>query len=243
MHGKDLKARFEREGFIGPVTLLGRSEMNAFSESLAGFITEGKQAQEWYSSVACSDADNQVPVETLYDSHWQLDAVRKLCTRQGLISLLENLMGTELSIWRTTFWIKEPGARRVEWHQDTYKEERLGSFPNINAWVALDDAPEDNCLRFCNGTHKSIIDLSVFKDEDYVSYLKGSELLPPPPLGREVAITEVPLTAGQCVIFDGRTLHGSPPNKTTVRRAGIVIRFIPTGYELNGFSGKVMPIN
>jgi ectoine hydroxylase-related dioxygenase (phytanoyl-CoA dioxygenase family) len=45
-------------------------------------------------------------------------------------------------------------------------------------------------------------------------------------------IRQVPLRAGECVMFDGRVLHGSPPNRTTKRRAGLVVRFVPHDLEL-----------
>ena len=240
MQDNILKDRFDTDGFVGPISLWKEDEMLSFSNTIHAFINNQKAAQDWYSSVVCEEADSECPVETIYDAHWQSELIRNLCKQPQLIELLEGLMGAELCIWRTTFWIKEPGARRVEWHQDTYKEENLGSFPNINAWVALDEAPEDNCLWFCKGTHNSIIDLVTFKQETYVAALKQSEQLPFPPIHPQSEIIKMPLSAGQCVVFDGRTLHGSPPNKTAHRRAGIVIRFIPKNYKLSGFSGEVM---
>ncbi|MCP4596862.1 phytanoyl-CoA dioxygenase family protein [Neptuniibacter sp.] len=233
------KQLFEANGFIGPETLFDQSTMTNIAEQISEFISQNKLSQDWYSAVKPQNIDEQ-PVETIYDAHWSVEEIKKLCTNNDLIAKLSELMSTELVIWRTTFWIKEPGARRVEWHQDTYKEEQLGSFPNINAWIALDEAPENNCLWFADSTHREIIDLDQFKQPNYVEQLMSGTKLPFPPVDPETTISKMPLQPGQCVIFDGRTLHGSPPNLSDKRRAGLVIRFIPKDYVLQGYNGKLM---
>ena len=85
-------------------------------------------------------------------------------------------------------------------------------------------------MRFVAGTHREIIALERFRDTEYVDRLKAGEELPDPPVCGEVV--PMPLKPGQCVLFDGRVLHGSPPNPRTQRRIGLVVRFIPRDLEL-----------
>ncbi len=215
-------------GFSRPVRIFSEREIDELNSNLEEFLKNNKRADSWYSAVDPEQGENK-PVDTIYNAHVCRPDLSEIVENQHLVDIATRVLQGNVRLWRTTFWIKEPGARRVEWHQDTYKDEGLGSFPNVNSWIALDYANEDNCLWFVGNTHSEIIDLNVFKDESYVNDLKKSPDLPMPPLTGKV--TKVALKPGECVFFDGRCLHGSPPNKTMNRRAGLVARFVPEGHD------------
>lgn len=232
---------FASHGHFGPVTLMSPEEMAGLRRAIARLIDEKRAAEKIYSAVAPENGPDD-PVETIYDAHLIDESVRGLATHPALVALAESMLGSKVSLWRSTFWIKSPGARRLEWHQDTYKSEGLGSFPNINAWVAIDEATEDNCVWLVSGTHSSIIDLQTFKSPDYVSRLKASPRLPEPPVEAPLGVAKMILRPGQCFLFDGRVLHGSQPNQSPGRRAGIVIRFIPSGLTLPNLGSTPIPL-
>jgi ectoine hydroxylase-related dioxygenase (phytanoyl-CoA dioxygenase family) len=218
---------FHESGFSFPLTLASEGEMSLIRDDLDALIDTEKTPETFYSAVA-PDEGAEVAVETIYNAHQRNNRVDDLAERPT--SWAEALLGGPVRVWRTTFWIKRAGARRVEWHQDTYKDEDLGSFPNVNAWIAIDDAPAGNCLSFLAGSHKSIIPLEQFRAPAYVEALRSNGDLPDPPVAGVVC--QAPLRPGECVLFDGRVLHGSSPNKTARRRAGLVIRFVPRDLEL-----------
>lgn len=161
--------------------------------------------------------------------------MRRLATHPLLAELGQVLLGEPVKVWRTTFWIKSVGAKRLEWHQDTYKAEGFGSFPNLNAWIAIDPTDESNAVRMASGTHRDLIALSEFKRPEYLAALQDSPDLPPP-LAAPLGVDSMVLKAGQAFVFDGRVLHGSPPNRTHGRRAGIVVRLIPKSLTLKGLT-------
>jgi hypothetical protein len=227
---KDVAARFVATGVAGPLTLIPQPEMDRIAAALRPLIDE-RRAAEWFYSAVSPDDWTEKPVETIYDAHRDHPQVRRLAEHPALADWAAALLGEPAKIWRTTFWIKADGARRVEWHQDTYKDEGLGSFPNVNAWIALDAATPENCLCFVPGTHREIIALDRFSKAGYVAQLRRSEALPPPPIDGTALV--MPLKPGQCVFFDGKVLHGSPPNSSAARRAGLVVRFVPRDLELN----------
>ncbi len=227
MLSADSISEFHKSGFIKPLTVASESEMSLVRDDLDAFIDTEKSPETFYSAVA-PDEGADVAVETIYNAHQRNNRVASLAERPTLWA--EALLGGPVRVWRTTFWIKRAGARRVEWHQDTYKDEDLGSFPNVNAWIAIDDAPPDNCLSFLAGSHKSIIPLELFRAPAYVEALRSNGDLPNPPVAG--VVSQAPLRPGQCVLFDGRVLHGSAPNQTGRRRAGLVIRFVPRDLEL-----------
>lgn len=216
-------------------------EMGRLRTRIAKLIDEKRAAERIYSAVTPEDGPDD-PVETIYDAHLYDEEVRRLATHPTLVGLAEAMLGTKVSLWRTTFWIKSPGARRLEWHQDTYKSEGLGSFPNINAWVAIDETTEDNCVWLVSGTHASVIDLQTFKSPGYVENLRSSPRLPAPPVAAPQGIAKMILRSGECFLFDGRVLHGSQPNQSPGRRAGVVIRFIPRDLVLPNLSSTPIPL-
>lgn len=199
---------FESKGHFQPVTLFAEEEMAEMRGAMESLIEARKRAESSYSEVKAEGGDGD-PIETIYDAHLTDPAVRRMATHPLLARLARDLLGEPAKLWRSTFWIKSPGARRLEWHQDTYKSEGFGSFPNLNAWIAVDATNEDNAVQMASGTHRAIIDLAVEK---------------------------MVLRAGQCFVFDGRVLHGSPPNRSEGRRAGIVVRFIPGSLNLPGLA-------
>jgi non-haem Fe2+, alpha-ketoglutarate-dependent halogenase len=230
----DYRRDFERKGHFGPVTLFSESEMADMRASMEELINGQKRAESSYSEVKVEGADGD-PVETLYDAHLTDPVVRMMGTHPLLAQLAKEFFKGPAKLWRSTFWIKGPGARRLEWHQDTYKSEGFGSFPNLNAWIAVDPTNEDNAVQMASGTHRAIINLDVFKHPEYVAKMKASPELPPP-IHAPHGVERMVLRAGQCFVFDGRVLHGSPPNHGESRRAGIVVRFIPTSLSLPGFT-------
>ncbi|MBR7800675.1 phytanoyl-CoA dioxygenase family protein [Undibacterium fentianense] len=230
---------FQRDGFIGPITLMSEQEMNTLRNHIEELMRERSATESIYSAVAPTIGE-RAPLETIYDAHLDHPIIRKLATHPLIVQTAKQLLGDEVCIWRSTFWIKSPGARRIEWHQDTYKSEGFGWFPNINVWIALDEAQEHNCVWLVPGTQIEAIPLEQFKTSQYVQALQDSEELPRPPFAIEKTIAKMPLRAGQCFAFDGKTLHGSPPNKQETRRAGIVIRFIPRGFRLNNLNTPLL---
>ncbi|MEZ5734584.1 MAG: phytanoyl-CoA dioxygenase family protein [Novosphingobium sp.] len=220
---------FSQHGFTGPLTLIGEPEMNRLVAELGPLIETERKPETYYSAVT-PDVGNDEPVEAFYDAHHRDPLVRQLADRPEMADWASAVLDGPVRIWRTTFWIKTPGARRIEWHQDTYKDEKLGSFPNANVWIALDEATTQNCMCFVPGTHREIIALERFEEAGYIARLKRGEALPAPPVDGDVV--KMPLRPGQCVLFDGRVLHGSAPNLSANRRIGLVVRFIPQDLEL-----------
>ena len=232
---------FASHGHFGPVTLMSPEEMGTLRKTISKLIDEKRETEKIYSAVTPENGPDD-PVETIYDAHLYDEQVRRLATHPTLVALAESMLGSKVNLWRSTFWIKSPGARRLEWHQDTYKSEGLGSFPNINAWVTIDETTEDNCVWLVSGSHQSIIDLQTFKSPDYVEKLKTSPRLPEPPVGAPRGVAKMILKSGQCFLFDGRVLHGSQPNQSPGRRAGIVIRFIPENLVLPNLKSTPIPL-
>ena len=229
---------FQRDGCLQPAATQLSGEVTRLLPELKMLMASASKPEKIWSAID-SNSDHLAPIYTLYDSHLTNSAVMQLVKAPELHQFAEQVLGEPVAVWRSTFWIKPPQARRTEWHQDTFKEEGFGWFPNINAWIAIDETDPENCLRFVAGSHQRQIDLSHFQQQSYVDSLRSTAQLPAPPYKNPETLI-FNLNCGEYVLFDGRSLHGSPPNLTPNRRAGLAVRFIPASLSLPGFDGQLI---
>lgn len=232
---------FMANGYLGPVTLCTPGEMAAIKGNHLDPLIDGSAEEETIASQVNPSKGHAKPLLTVYDRHLTHAAVFGLVAHPEIVKWAEILLARDILLWRSTFWIKQPGGRRLEWHQDTYKTEGFGSFPNLNAWIAVDEATVDNAVQLIPGSHRQIIPRETFADPAYVAGLTRDEALPPPPVPHDRIVT-MALQPGQCFLFDGRVLHGSHPNLGDRRRAGLVGRFIPATTHLAGLASPCIAV-
>ena len=98
-------------------------------------------------------------------------------------------------------------------------------------WVAVDDADVGNgCMKIIPGTHKA----GVFKHG--VAVRPGNLLSVNQEIEDIDAVCEggasnaipCPVPAGSFSVHEGHTVHCSPPNDSTRRRCGLVLRYVST---------------
>ena len=137
---------------------------------------------------------------------------------------MEAIIGTDIMVWGSTFFIKEPHSESyVSWHQDL-RYWGLDSDAVVSVWIALSPVNKANgCMRFAPGSHKGgLVDHNdTFKQSNFLTR------------GQEAAITideskvvHVELSPGQASFHHGRLLHASAPNRSDERRIGLVVNYI-----------------
>lgn len=119
------------------------------------------------------------------------------------------------------FVVKEGGATdsEVPFHQDwSFVDEKR--FVSLNVWCPLVDVGSDNgCLSVVPGSHRLTTDPRAHADaHPFVNILDQL---------RERHVCEVPMKAGEGLFYDGRLLHGSPPNRTKARRLSVGVVMVP----------------
>jgi hypothetical protein len=100
---------------------------------------------------------------------------------------------------------------------------------SVNVWIPLCDTHESNgALAMLPGSHR----LPLTR--------RGTDTAPalaaPPELMQE-RMTLVPMRAGQAVIYDHRTIHGSAANTSGERRVAAVMSLVPAGTALVHYLG------
>lgn len=126
----------------------------------------------------------------------------------------------------TNFMVKEPGQpdSEMRMHQDwSFVDE--GRYLAVHAWVPLVDVDRENgCLSVVAGSHLLGDPIRAHADDCPLA-----ELLP---VLTSAYLDWIPMRAGEVFLYDGRLLHGSPPNHTTRTRVAFNCILVPVAAEL-----------
>ena len=152
-----------------------------------------------------------------------------------LLAIVAQLLADTPVLKQTMLYFKPPGARGQGLHQD---EQFINCSPLLGAWLALDDCDDANgCMQMVDGSHRRGL-LPVTAADISSSFVPGQTTLP-----ADAVIESVPMQAGDLLLFDGKTIHGSLPNTTTDRfRRSFICHFIgarsqdfepPSGYHMS----------
>jgi hypothetical protein len=233
---------YEDDGFAGPFVALEPHEMQALRDRLNQVIAARRAPAEIASAVQPEGSDEPVcTVAAVWNAHLDDRTVFELATHPAVLSEVARVAGPDLLLWRTTFWVKDPRASRIEWHQDTYKKEGLGARGIVTAWIAIDDVQTENAVQLIAGSHKSVLPQSAFQQPEYLAALRESSALPHPPVGDEMP-TVMALPPGTFFVFHQLILHGSPPNQSGRRRVGLAARFLTADADPSGISDACIPV-
>src|SRR5262245_34472902 len=177
------------DGFAGPFVALEPNRMDALRPEFDRVIASRRRRAHIPSAVPPDRPEDQgIEVEEIWNAQLHDRVVFDLATHPAVLAEVARVAGPDLLLWRTIFWVKEPGARRIEWHQDTYEHNALGDRGVVTAWIAIDDVSPDNAVHMIAGSQREILPSEVFQAPDYVTALQGSSALPPPPIDADPPI-------------------------------------------------------
>ena len=152
---------------------------------------------------------------------WAAELVR----HPKLLDMLEAIIGPDILVFHTTVWIKEGGSDSfVPWHQDgTYFG--LEPYEQITAWVALTPSTREmGCLRFLPGSHLEGQVQHRDRVDETLMLSRGQTIQREMDEASAVAVEFQP---GEVSFHHTLTMHTSGPNRSTGRRIGIGISYIP----------------
>lgn len=209
-------AHYRRDGFLSPLRALKadaavsyRARLEDFEARIGGRVTSDKVAGKYR-----------------YRLHTLLPWAHELATLPGVLDAVESLIGPDILIYMTTFFIKEPHTEAITgWHQDaTYFG--LRPYEHVSAWIALSPATmESGCMRFVPGSHQAgQLDHRAHTSAKILN-TGGQELAGAFDRDRAVA---APLATGECSLHHTLTVHHSPANESSDRRIGFAVSYIPT---------------
>jgi len=149
------------------------------------------------------------------------EAVRRFCLDGAHVPAVVDVLGPDVAFTHTQFITKLPEeAGEASWiplHQDDGYGE-LDPPLDVTVWTALTDTtPVNGCLVVVPGSHRAgVLDHDPTAANPWLREVVGD------PSSRAV---EVPLAAGEAVLFTGLTVHGSGPNRSGAPRVGMHARY------------------
>jgi hypothetical protein len=223
--------QFRRDGFVAVRQLYSPAEIKELRETFMNMAANGPV--EGLSEIKYGGMKDYDPADPLkfyprmMHPHNHLDKPvgpisLKYMLHPKLEPILAELFEEEPVAVQSMFYFKPPGARGQSLHQDNFYL-RVKPGTCMAAWVAVDDADEENGGMACVSNTQSYpiqcpekSDLTQSFTTEYVA----------PPEGYQPEI--VNLKAGDVLFFNGNVIHGSGPNnsKTRFRRA-FICHYVP----------------
>lgn len=214
---------FNRCGFIRPLQVFSELEVAQNRSYFDGLLAQIPDTGAF--SINCYQA--------------RCEGIWDLCMTARILDYVQDLIGPNVICWASHFFCKLPRDRKsVPWHQDaTYWQ--LAPARTVTAWLAIDDADEDNsAMRFIPGTHRLGALSMRSSSGDAVLEIEtvGAESL-----GRPVYDC---LKAGQISLHADMLVHGSLPNLSARRRCGLTLRYCApeVGFTNDKWASSVEPI-
>jgi len=157
--------------------------------------------------------------------HRHCRGIYDLLHEPRILDYVQDLLGPNLVSVMTHYFCKEPGEQKqVSWHQDA-SYWPLTPSKVVTAWLAIDDVDEENGpMTAIPGSHlhgQIPFEHSTAAEQNVL----GQSVHDPLRWGGEpVAFT---MRAGQLSLHTDLLLHGSAPNRSTRRRCGLTLRYMP----------------
>jgi ectoine hydroxylase-related dioxygenase (phytanoyl-CoA dioxygenase family) len=205
---------YRHDGYLFPVPALSRAELDDCLAGLARF--------EARLGTKLTDADRRWRSAAYIHLPWADALVR----HPRILDAVEDLVGPDILVFTSTFFIKEPGTPEfAAWHQDaTYFG--LAPTEHVTAWVALADATEEaGCMEVLSarGAPRQHRHAAL----KLAHSINGGGQAIVDPLD-ETGIVAMALPAGAFSLHHTLCAHRSAPNRAAHRRVGIGISYIPT---------------
>ncbi len=211
---EDQVAAFRRDGFLAPFDLLDAAEL---AECQAGL----ERFEAWLGA----------PVNHATEMNWRsmghlaLPWVARLAFDARILDAVADLLGPDLMVYTSTFFIKDPGSPTVAaWHQDSAY---YGLTPEeeVTVWIALTDADQAaGCMEALSFEGRPR--LMHHRTRVVANSVNRASQTILEPLD-DVGARAMPLKAGQFSMHHGLCPHRSGPNGAAHRRVGLGLNFIP----------------
>jgi hypothetical protein len=211
--------RYKTEGFVIPQFRLSEERVGRLREALARVISDNPDTRpEHLVSIHVKGGKTTEGVRGD-------DVFLELVQDPGITELVSQVIGPDVILWGSQSFCKPGGdGMEVPWHQDGHYWP-IRPLATCTVWVAIDDSVVENgCLRVIPKSHNPPVLVPHYKEEREGIALNQGVSADDIDLDSAVNIE---LQAGQMSMHDVYLLHGSNANRSTRRRAGLAIRYMP----------------
>jgi ectoine hydroxylase-related dioxygenase (phytanoyl-CoA dioxygenase family) len=230
-YGPGLREQYEALGVMSFANVLSAEEVESVGEAFRSLVTRTDlpdDVQLQFESAAKGKVESMTAMERLdYLRKFMIFAhcdtrISDIMYRPVLMAVVSDLLGGEPEMFQDMALLKPAGiGREKPWHQDHAYFNLPEGTPVVGVWIALDEAvPENGCMHFILGGHKQG-PIAHFNRRDW--QICDSDIL-----HRDAAVA-APLPVGGALIFDGLTPHGTPSNRSNLRRWALQFHYVKKG--------------
>ncbi|XP_078679189.1 L-threonyl-[L-threonyl-carrier protein] 4-chlorinase-like [Branchiostoma floridae x Branchiostoma belcheri] len=217
----DYGAFFEQNGYLPGVTVLEGEDLAALRRNFDDLESKIGKENAQYS---------------LHNAHMQHEFAMQAAAHPTVVRVLTDILGPNVFLLDSRFICKYPVSQvsggkpdvepYVAWHQDV-RYWGVDGGPVVSVWLAIDDADAENgAVYFIPGSHKDGLQEHGSAQKEGNMLTSNQEI--PAELVDESKKVLCPLKAGQMSLHHGLTVHASEPNRSSRRRCGFVLRYVPT---------------
>ncbi|WP_054024869.1 phytanoyl-CoA dioxygenase family protein [Bacillus sp. FJAT-28004] len=231
-------SEFEKNGFLKGNVILNDAEVERLREEL-DLVMEGKavkkpvlnhnmrqeEAESLYKGMKMSVSEKVVQIVNIWmasDAYLQHAGHSVICEEVAQLCKTDTLR-----VWHDQIQYKPPvTGGPTPWHQDHPLWPVIQPADLVSAWVALDDAViENGCMWMVPGSHKwGDHQKYLASTPDFKPYHRKPELLPE---GAVVEAVPFEIKKGQVGYHHSLTWHGSPNNRSELKRRAIAVHYMP----------------
>lgn len=202
--------QFKRDGYISPLRVVPEQDACHMRRQLEAYEAEH---------------DGPLTGSVRFKSHLLFKWLNDLIRNPTILDAVEDLMGPDILVWSTDWWIKEAHSESfVSWHQDS-QYWGLDTSRLVTVWIGLSPSSIDSgCMRVLPGSHlrPNLPHRDTYHDDNMLT--RGQEIYQG--IDESKAIN-LEVQTGEAAIFAFRIAHASHPNTSGDRRIGMAIRYIP----------------
>lgn len=226
---------YARDGFVTPSQPLPDQLFKALHQNVDRLIAGNPSHRP--EQIVCPHilrgADGSLAEDTALR-----DFFLDLCHHEDIVGMVSQLIGQDVILWGSQLFCKPPrDGLAIPWHQDGHYWP-IEPLAACSVWIAVDEASAENgCMRVVPGSHRRGL-LAHEKDAD--PDLALNEALSRGTFDADAAV-DVTLRPGQISLHDVNLVHGSEANRSSKRRAGMVLRYMPATSKFNrDFDDQIM---
>jgi hypothetical protein len=218
--------RYADDGFLALPNFCATAELALIRTTLLGLFerkagrSEGTQFDMLGLDTDAADARQpQIVKPSVF-----APALLKTAYFGRLLAAARQLLGDDAQFSFDHSILKPAGsAAATPWHQDeAYHDHRYLRFRQISFWMPLQDTPlELGCMRYIPRSDRGpLLPHHRLNDDPRIHAIECSTNC----FDESLAVAE-PVSAGSCILHDGRTLHSGLPNVSTEDRLAYIVAF------------------
>ena len=234
--------QFWHNGFVLGSRVVGNEELETLKNEVLRVVNDAQnEVERERRPVAVSNmGQSGAPVWQIVNIWEGSEAFEHVVGNAVLAEEVAQLLnGKEVRLFHDQIQFKPAATGGVNmWHQDSpYWPILTPKDVQLTAWVALDDADEDNgCMSMVKGSNR-------WGDQiDELHQLKSWEGMPSQWRGHNIEIAPCPVPAGWVHFHHPLTWHGSPANKSGRPRRALALHFMSDEAKFVGAKRALHPM-